>query len=241
MYAAIFSLVAVVVIGLLVVYGIKPKPITRRFVILLLFIIVLYRTMYVLFGELTMKLLMGYDLDKNFNLSRHTKNNVNSVLDTFRRKGGGSVCSEQQIPTRSASQETTVAWTDDLLDREIELCRANAQKYQRRLMELQEVAMARGVMRSSSNGSNPSANDGPGSVSMSKVSHPSITEGAALSQQLSISGENRGSKSDAQPALNSEFLVAEPSCNSTSLHVTLPLGATADSQDENKNDEHVVC
>ena len=132
---------------------------------------------------------MGYDLDKNFNLISGSKRHK-SVIDTLTGKANKSIASENVVPTRSASNDTTanVTWTDDLLDREIELCRANAQRYQKRLMELQEVAMARGVMRSSSNASNPSsAHDSGSRVEQGVVSVVLPVASNELGQQKSHS------------------------------------------------------
>merc|ERR1711939_880269 len=105
--------------------------------------------------------LLGYDLDKNFNLSKFTSNNK-SVIDSITGKAGKSVASEHGTLSQSGStgvgslaQMHAKSWTEEVLDKEIELCKTNVAKYQARLLELQEMALSRAVLASS--GSNPSS------------------------------------------------------------------------------------
>ena len=158
----IFSVFFILIVGSVIAFGLYSRPIIRQFIIAILFFAAVYRCLYLLFAEMTYRLLLGYDLDKNFNLSKYTSNNK-SVIDSITGKAGKSVASEHGTINQSGSsghggtlaQMSGKSWTEEVLDKEIELCKANVTKYQARLLELQEMAVSRAVLVSS--GSNPSS------------------------------------------------------------------------------------
>merc|ERR1711939_1168439 len=93
------------------------------------------------------------------------------------------------------------------IDREVELCRANALKYQKRLMELQEVIMARGVLRSSSNPSQPSGD--VAHVIISRISAASDEEAQCQDQSVTADTGTIGAIAPELSAeLNSQHLIA---------------------------------
>lgn len=156
----ILSLVVICVAGLSIVYTLDLEPHDRQFIIAILYLIAVYRCLYLLFADRVYYLFLGYELDSNFMLSKRAPSSKSLFAAVTRQlsrqasrvPGAAVVLGRKRLPSADDSVSISTkrlqlgagdrkAYTPQELEEQMILCKAKIAKYQCRLMEIQEIAV----------------------------------------------------------------------------------------------------